>query len=248
MSFATNKHGLSRHIPPEIRLAIRQACGFGCVVCGASIIEYEHINPEFHEATTHDVSTIALLCASCHGNVTRRFWSKEKIAEARRNPRCRQRGFSWGALDIGNHHPIIRFGGVTFRRCTIPIEVNGIPVFQIEQPEISGAPFRLTANFTDMTGQPLLVICQNEWSARSTVWDAEFVGGRITIRDKEDSQRLILKVEPPHGIAVEQLHMQVGGHLFIGDTDTLRVIFPGGGVCDFTNSGMDGARVGISLR
>lgn len=247
MMSETNRHGLSRYIPAEVRLAVRQACGFGCVVCGMSIVEYEHIDPEFPDAKSHEASGIALLCSTCHGNVTRKFWSKAKIAEARCKPQCKEIGFSWGALDIGAHHPVIRFAGVTFRRCAIPVEVRGTPLFQIEQPEAPGTPFRLSATFASAEGEPLFEIRQNEWTARAGVWDTEFVGGRITIRDKKDSQRLILRTEPPHGIAVEQLDMQVRGHRFIGDTDTLRVVFPGGGFGEFTNCGMDGCRVGISL-
>jgi len=57
----TNKHGLPRHIPPEIKRAIRQACGFGCVTCGSAIGQYEHIDPEFAEATSHDPEKMAYL-------------------------------------------------------------------------------------------------------------------------------------------------------------------------------------------
>lgn len=247
MSTDTNRHGLSRYIPADIRLAVRQACGFGCVTCGASIVEYEHIEPEFHDAKSHEIEGIALLCATCHGNVTRKFWSKAKIAEARRNPHCKETGFSWGALDIGANHPVIQFSGVTFRRCTIPIEVRGIPVFQIEQPEVVGSPFRLSATFANNVGQPIFEVRQNEWTAHAGVWDTEFTGGRIIIKDREDSQRLILRTEPPHGIAVEQMDMRVAGYRLIGNTETLRVVFPGGSTSEFTRCGADGARVGISL-
>ena len=72
MSSVTNKYGLSRNIPEDVKLAVRQACGFGCVVCGMSIIEYEHIDPPFHDATVHDPTKIALLCATCHGNVSKK--------------------------------------------------------------------------------------------------------------------------------------------------------------------------------
>ena len=247
MSSVTNKYGLSRNIPEDVKLAVRQACGFGCVVCGMSIIEYEHIDPPFHDATVHDPTKIALLCATCHGNVTRKYWSKDKIAEALKAPHCKLTGFSWGAFDIGNQHPVIRFAGVTFHHCKIPVQVRGLSIFEIEEPETPGTPFRLSANFTDPAGAPLFQVRRNEWSSHTNVWDTEFTGGRIIIRDSKHEQSLILRAEPPNGIAVEKLNMQVGPYFFTGDTETLRMHFPGGGVSTLTRCAMDGVRVGMSL-
>ena len=45
-----NQHGLSRSIPEDVKQHVRQECGFGCVICGNIIIDYEHIDPGFAEA------------------------------------------------------------------------------------------------------------------------------------------------------------------------------------------------------
>ena len=247
MSENTNRHGLTRNIPEDVKLQVRQACGFGCVECGASIVEYEHVNPEFKDAVSHTAEGIALLCASCHGNVTRKFWSKERIAKARKNPFCKREGFSWGGLDIGSKHPVIRFAGVSFRKCRIPVEVRGTPLFLIENPEADGAPFRLSATFCDSKGTPLFLIRQNVWESRSGVWDTQFVGGRISIHDEQGSQSLAIRLEPPTGLAVERVDMMVNGYGFRGDSETLTVTTPGGGQTELTGCGVDGGRVGISL-
>ena len=247
MSNQTNQHGLSRYIPSDIKLAVRQACGFGCVVCGTSIIEYEHVEPEFHEAKTHEVSCIALLCSSCHSKVTRNFWSKEKIALARKRPKCKETGFSWGEFDLGQEHPTIRFAGFTFRRCSIPVEIKGTPVIQIQKPEIVDSPFLLSATFTDSSGTPVFTIAQNEWTIRVGVWDTEVAGGRILVRNKEKSQQLILKTEPPNGVSVESMDMQVCVHRLIVDANTLRIGFPNGRFSNMTNCATDGCHVGISI-
>ena len=96
-----NKYGLSRAIPAQIKREVRQRCGFGCVVCGAGIIQYEHVEPEFHEAESHDADKIALLCPQCHAKVTTRIWSKDKIKQAMRNPICKKKGFTKEAFDLG---------------------------------------------------------------------------------------------------------------------------------------------------
>lgn len=62
----TNKHGLSRNIPSAVRLKVRKRCGFGCVVCGSAVYDYEHFEPEFHDAKEHSASGIALLCPTDH--------------------------------------------------------------------------------------------------------------------------------------------------------------------------------------
>ncbi len=246
MSSEVNKFGLSRDIPSDVKRAVRQDCGFGCVVCGASVIEYEHIDPESHDARSHLPNAIALLCSTCHGNVTRKFWSKEKIKIARQSPHCKKAGFSWGVFDFGQRHPVIRFAGVTFRRCTVPIAVSGVPVFRIQEPEVAGGPFRLSAIFTGPGGRPVLEIVENEWRATADIWDLEFTGGRIVIRDKAQSQCLILRAEPPDGIAVENLQMKVGQFTLSGNVDTLYVDSPtiSG---SFTKCGMDGCHIGLSL-
>jgi HNH endonuclease len=77
-----NRHGLTRDIPEPVKRAVRQACGFGCVVCGASIIEYEHVDPGFADAREHGPANLTLLCPQCHSKVTTGIWSKEKIKVA----------------------------------------------------------------------------------------------------------------------------------------------------------------------
>ena len=59
-----NQYGLTRTIPEDIKRQVRQACGFGCVCCGLAIATYEHIDPEFHFAESHDPDKMAYLCGA----------------------------------------------------------------------------------------------------------------------------------------------------------------------------------------
>jgi hypothetical protein len=78
-----NKHDLSRRIPADVRRALRQEAGFGCVKCGFAFCEYEHIDPEFADATDHDVTKMAFLCKRCHGEVTAGISSKDSVWAAK---------------------------------------------------------------------------------------------------------------------------------------------------------------------
>lgn len=242
-----NRHGLSRDIPEPVKRSVRQACGFGCVICGSSIVEYEHVEPEFPDAQAHDPAGIALICPQCHSKVTTGLWSKAKVKTAMLAPRCKQTGFANEAFDIGVGHPSIAFGGLTLKNCEIPVQVRDLPLFQIKGPEEPGAPFRLTAHFFNASGQPSLLIRDNEWFALSSNWDVEVSGGAITIRDAPGHISLRLVAEPPHDLVIERLDMRVYGLHFTGNADELAVAFPGGGVSVFTSCLADNCRVGLML-
>jgi hypothetical protein len=242
-----NKYGLCRDIPEAIKRAVRQACGFGCVLCGSSIVEYDHVDPEFTEAREHDPARIALVCPQCHSKITTGFWSKEKVKAALATPCCKQTGFSSELFDLGNTHPSIVFAGVTLRNCVIPVMVRDLPLFQISAAEGDNAPFLLTAHFFNAAGHPSLSIQDNEWFASAANWDVEVSGGAITIRDSPRHISLRLVADPPVGLIVENLDMFLYGYHFQGSRDNLVVRLPGGGSMSFKSCLADGGMFGMKL-
>ena len=242
-----NQYGLDRTIPDSVRREVRQRCGFGCVVCGGSIVDYEHVDPPFAQARRHDPAAIALLCPTCHGRVTRNFMSKSRVRAAMANPKCKQQGFSFGEFDPAHTHPFVVFAGMTLINCAIPVQVQGIPVFQIEEPEAEGAPYRLSATFYDQRGVPSLLIRRNDWRASAAPWDVEVAGGRITIRSAPGAISLRLAFAPAAGIVIEVLDMFVAGWRLVGNKDTLAITQPGGGTGYFTNCLASNCHVGLAL-
>lgn len=242
-----NKYGLSRAIPADVKRKVRQHCGFGCVVCGFGIVQYEHIDPEFHEAHQHESENIALLCPQCHAKVTTKFWSKQKIKLAMTDPICRRQGFTKEVFDFCGGHPTLQFGGTTLHNCPIPIEVAGCPLFKIEKPEVEGGFFRLSGVFCDSKGNVTLRIVENEWIASSANWDVEVSGGVIIIREAHGKIHFRLKVDPPNKLIVDRLDMNLGGWEFEANGDCLRVKHPGGAINTFTACIADNCRVGMSF-
>ena len=244
----SNKHGLSRDIPDPIKRIVRQSCGFGCVICGSGIIEYEHFAPEFSDATAHDPTGIALLCPQCHSKVTTKFWSKSKVKEAAAAPACLKSGFTREVFDIGDGHPSLKFGGLTLLNCPTPITVGGKPLFSIQPPEEPASPFRLSGFFIDSAGKQSLVIRDNEWMASAGNWDVEVSGGAITIREQFGKIHLKLITDPPSGLIVDRLEMALGGGRSISaNGDSLIVISKNGGRIEFTDCLADNCQVGIAL-
>jgi hypothetical protein len=242
-----NKHGLPRYIPSEIRLGIRKKCGFGCVICGLGIYEYEHVDPEFSDAEIHDPQKMTLLCMQCHGKVTKKIWSKDKVKLAMQNPYCMQVGYNNEHFDFGTSLPVIAFSGVQLSNCQIPIQVYGDSLFGIKAPEIKGAPFRLSGQFCNSKGDISLTITDNEWFAMADNWDIEIIGPTITIKESNGNIHLQLTSNPPHGLIVDKLNMFYKNIKFIGDKDSLIITYPDGRTRQFSNCLSSGFPIGLSI-
>lgn len=208
-----NAHGLERRPSQAICRQLRQEAGFGCVVCGLAIGDYEHIAPEFKDATEHDPDRMAFLCIQCHGKVTRKFWSKEKIWKAKSDPYALRVGHASEEFDIGNEWPKISIGSFHMTRCENLITIDGKSVFGISPPEEDGGPFRLSARFTDPDGNVLLCITDNVWEANAANWDVEASGGRILFRDSDGKAVIAIRAQN-QSLVFETLQFSAEGFVF----------------------------------
>ncbi|MQW06556.1 hypothetical protein GHK45_23370 [Sinorhizobium meliloti] len=228
-----NKYGLKRSdLTSEQKRQIRKNAGFGCVICGNAIGEYEHIDPEFHEAREHDVSKMAFLCIGCHGKVTRKIISKDSVKRAAKHPAALKKGFSFDAFDVSSDEPVLHFGPLSAVGCTYLIRVGERPVLWIKEPEEEGGPFRLNAEMRNKDGLLILSIIDNEWRANIDSWDVETVGPRIKIRNAKGDVALIIKSEPPRTLKIEKLDMRMEGFRFQCDGDRFTIETPTGDVLE----------------
>ena len=211
MGQETNKHGLSRYIPSEVKREVRRRSGFGCVVCGNAFYEYEHIDPPFENAKQHDPERMALLCGSCHSDSTTGRLSKETIKRASAAPKSLQKGFSFRPLDVGWTHPEVVIGTLHAIETTNIVRVFGEPMLCVDPPEQDGAPFRLSAILTDRDENDILIIDENQWQNPTINWDVEIKGQRIKIRRALGDILLILRIDPPHRIVIERLDSYYDG-------------------------------------
>lgn len=207
MSQKINKFGLPRDIPDPVQRAIRQRCGFGCVMCGQAVTHYDHVDPEWHEAETHDPKKMAQLCGSCHDRKTRGLLSVDTIKQALENPKCLRDGYAISPFDIGCDLPKIIVGGNIHENTKQIIVINGLPILALEQGN-KGSPVLLTVNFYDENEQKFFwTNGQNEWHVSSDVWDSEINGQLLKIRSKPRGFLLKLRFNPPNEIYVEELKM-----------------------------------------
>ena len=151
-----NQYGLPRDIPDDIKRAVRKRCGFGCVICAGSVIDYEHFDPEFSRARQHIAAGITLLCPGCHAKKTRNLLSTRRVREADQNPAARHTRYAFSEIEGTAGRPVIKLAGMTLRNCETPLEVRGIPVLKFEGSEAESSPYLLTASFFNLQGRPSL--------------------------------------------------------------------------------------------
>lgn len=247
MATDSNKHGLSRHIPDGIKREVRKRCGFGCVICGKAIAQYEHFDPEFADATEHSALGITLLCGGCHDNVTRKFWSKEKVRMHNAKPLCIERGHAIDAFDISTNHPVIRIGPTAWIDTWNVLEVMGEQVLSIKPPEESGGPYLLSGRLSDDSASDLLIIEDNEWRAPSAQWDCEVEGRTVTIRRKLGEILLSLEVMPGIGVDIKRLNLAFNGARLYGSGDNFTAEAPDGSKISMKQMSGIGCRTAICI-
>ncbi|EGR2870271.1 HNH endonuclease [Vibrio parahaemolyticus] len=242
-----NKHGLSRYIPEDVKRKVRQKCGYGCVVCGTAIVEYEHVDPEFSEAKEHDPDKIVLLCSQCHAKVTRKFLSKESIKLASKKPASIKSNYASEMFQLLASTPKFVIGGASITNTPIPLEVKGYPVIQVKPAEEDGAPARFSATFFNSRGELSLQIIDNEWRVNSGNWDFEAVGGTLIVRDNQRNVSLKLRVSDSDGIIVEKINMRIDRYRIEGSKTELFIRGDDGTNISCGGMIMNNCGVGFSL-
>lgn len=243
----TNKYGLPRTIPAAVAREVRQRCGFGCVLCGSAIVEYDHVAPPFAEARAHEPDAIALLCPMCHAKKTKGHIATSTVEAGSNNPFAKKAGFAFDELDPSRTPPRIALGGAHFINCPVPLAVSGMPVVRIEEPDEAGGPYLISATFFDSKSTPALDIERNVWKVIAGQWDVTVEGGFLTVREGPGEIALMLRFVPTVGIFVERIKMQVKGYLLEGNHEVLKIIDRNGKTLRLMQCTFQNCEVGMQL-
>lgn len=242
-----NIYGLNRRIPERVKRAVRQRCGFGCIICAGSLFEYEHFNPVFARAKEHRAEGITLLCPTCHAKKTRNLLSNRRLREANADPAAKKLCYAYSEGEGSGSRPYVKLAGMKIQDCKTMLQISGLPIFKVEEPEVSGGPYRLTALFFDHTSRPTLFILKNEWIVFSESWDVEVVGPSITVRTGPGKIVLRLVFVAGEGLVVDRLVMQYAGYTLLGNPEALEVIGPSGNRAIYVRCIADGSEIGFSV-
>lgn len=192
MSRDVNKHGLKRYIPSDVKAIIRKEAGYGCVICGCVFVDYEHIEPEWHDAYEHDPSKMTLLCPDCHTRVTRKLLSKKRVWEAKDTPKALENGFVHDVLSTDNNNLEIKFASIQSQNIRVLLRIYNKPMIWFEKSEEIHEPYKLCAIFTDSIGRLIAYINRNQFIAFSKNYDIKSEATRLSIKA---DKKIILEID-----------------------------------------------------
>lgn len=189
MSERTNKYGLKdSDLKEKQKRKIRQDAGYGCVICGALFIQYEHIEPEFHEAKEHDPDKMTLLCGSHHDDVSHKRITKKSVWDHKRNPKNKsgeiiKRSLYHKTIDTQIYFGENTVGSLGNKTFDSIITIKGKPIIWFEKNHDEEAPLEVCAIFHDLKGLAHSYINRNCFITTVANYDIKGKGSRIIISD-----------------------------------------------------------------
>jgi len=211
-----NQHGLVRHIPEAVKREVRKRSKNGCVVCRSLVYDYEHIDPAFTDARTHDPEKICLLCPGCHAEVTRGRLAKSQVTRAYERVQSENSVLPpfyhvalSGSLNLGlgnatfqglqPNAPVIEYDGASI----LSVEYKHDQLFGCSRPSITG-------EIRNLTGEILVRLDDNRILLLASGADVEMIGKRLRVTDSDATTILQIVFDPPSAIIFDKLQMKIG--------------------------------------
>ncbi|MGL1040498.1 hypothetical protein ACSTDR_22195 [Vibrio vulnificus] len=198
----------SRNIPLPIQREVRQRCGFGCVICGMPLYEYEHME-EWATVKRHVADEITLLCDQHHREKTGGLLPVEVVKEANKSPFNLKEGNSKPYnLHFSGKEATVEIGGNSFTcqdqgygTAMIPVSVDGTPLIGLI---LADGHLLLNLVIFDECNAPVLHIKNNQLIYSTSPWDIQLVGKKLTIR--EAHKKILFEIEffPPNKVVINR--------------------------------------------
>lgn len=202
-------------IPLLIQREIRQRCGFGCVVCGLPLYEYEHMLG-YANVERHVASEITLLCDQHHKERTNGLLPLDVVQQADKSPFNLREGvskpyslhFAGGQCEavVGSNRFTTQDAG--YGTVMIPISVDGIPLLGFI---LGDGHLLLNVRLYDRFNNLILRIDNNALTYRPVAWDIQFVGRNLILREAQRQILLDILFEPPNRIVINRGHLLCNG-------------------------------------
>lgn len=205
----------ARDIPLPIQRAVRQRCGFGCVVCGMPLYEYEHMLG-WAKVSRHVAEEITLLCDRHHRERTSGLLPIESVRAANEDPFNLRAGVSkpydlhysgdeCEAIIGGNAFTIADAG---YGTSMAPVVVDEIPLLGFVLAE---GHLLLHVNLFDEYNNLVLRIANNQLVYSTSPWDVKLTGRRLEIREGAGRFLIDMTFEVPNKIRIERGRFMLNG-------------------------------------
>jgi len=194
-------------LPLPLKREVRQRCGFGCVLCGLPIYEYDHILG-WANVRRHVASEITLLCDNHHRAKTAGFLPNERVIEANRQPWNLRAGVTkpYELYYSGNRFHLqmgFEYSGIVNgpRKVLEALRVDDEPLFWIV---LEDNHYLLNLKVYDSQERLTLHISDNELVLNTHPWDIEIIGSRLTIREASRNILFDVLFKPPSTVIVRR--------------------------------------------
>lgn len=210
----TNRLGLSRVIPAEIRRKIRQNSKQGCIICREIICDYHHFEPEFADAASHNADGICLLCPRHHAEVTRGRLTNTQVKAAYLQVRTSQNIRPPYYQPQINGPLRLELGDSVFEHmpddsCVLRYAQERVISVSYKRDEIFGGSYpSISGKILDEHGNPILTLEDNTIVLSSTKLDVEVKGRLLMFKNEKNSIDMSLEIDPPNGMKINRLFMR----------------------------------------
>ncbi len=202
------------NIPNAVKRIVRQRCGYGCVICGFPIVEYDHMAGGWSTTRRHVAEEITLLCPNHHSEKTRGFLSAKSVELADSRPANLQTAFTPGyAMAYGDSAITVQIGTTEFTlrrgmRRFVGVVVDGIPVFSTR---VESGRHLVSVVVLDLANRVQLLLDDNELRFKTSNWDAEFIGSTLTIRHGPRDVALRVRFSVPDRVIFDRGRLLCNG-------------------------------------
>jgi hypothetical protein len=187
---------------------VRQRCGFGCIICGLPIYEYDHILG-WAKVREHLARDITLLCDLHHREKTSGLLPDDLVIAANKAPWNLRTGVTkpYSLYYYGNHFSFDI--GTNLFQGTDRGNGTSAQVLRIDgQPLLSAIldDGHYLLNLTVYNGNQdiILQIVDNELVVNVRSWDIEFVGTRLIIREGSHKILFDITFSPPSAVVINR--------------------------------------------
>ena len=213
---ASQERPTSRNIPWPIQREVRQRCGFGCVICGLPLYEYEHLEG-WANVQRHVAAEITLLCDKHHREKTGGLLPIEDVIAADRDPHNKRAGVSAPydlhysgdecEIVIGSNRFTAQAGGDE-GTLVIPIMIDGTVLVGAV---LSDNHVLLNLLWFDEANLPILQIHANQLIHSVDPWDIQLVGRKLIVRAAHGKISLDIEFQVPNRIVIQRGRLLLNG-------------------------------------
>lgn len=198
----------ARNIPLPMQREIRQRCGFGCVVCGLPLYDYDHLLG-WATVQRHAAEEITLLCSQHHREKGAGLLPAATVNAANRNPYNLRTGISkpYDLHYSGDECEVV-LGGNTFSAkdggygtVLLPVSVDDTPLLAFI---LGDGHLMLNLNLFDQYNNLVLQIKNNQLVQAISPWDIQLIGRSLVVREAERKILVDITFEPPGRIIVRR--------------------------------------------